>query len=354
MGRALAAAAVVLALAAGILALAAVPELGEDDGPGARASVVGASESGVYPALQRVGEIGTSGDGAWDSGAGVYPTLTPTARLLVPGPKALRKARGWLATRRGKVAFAVIDGRGALSGVGLDERFVSASLTKAMILVAYLRRLEDTGGRPSQAELLSLGYMIRLSDNASADSIFARVDDEGVREVARLARMRNFRIAGDWANATITPADQARLFVALDRVVPARFVPLARTLLETVSPLQSWGIPRAARPRWRTFFKGGWRPEAGAELVHQAALLQSGTRRLGLAVMTSEDPSMAYGERTIEGLARRLLAGGESAAVHTVPRDGGYTPGKLLPLEQVDRFRAPHAPPLLQPGSSRE
>ena len=46
--------------------------------------------------------------------------------------------------------------------------------------------------------------------------------------------MRNFRIAGDWANATVTAADQARFFLALDRLVPARFLPLARNLLETI------------------------------------------------------------------------------------------------------------------------
>ena len=100
--------------------------------------------------------------------------------------------------------------------------------------------------------------MIRLSDNGSAGSIFRRVGDELMRELARAAGMRNFGIAGDWANATLTAADQARFFLSLDRLVPARFVPLARNLLETISAPHSWGIPRAARPGWRTFFKGGW------------------------------------------------------------------------------------------------
>ncbi|MGH3991652.1 MAG: serine hydrolase, partial [Pseudonocardiaceae bacterium] len=327
-------------------------DLGEEDGPGAEASVVGASENGVYPALEPVGEIGATGDGARDSGAGVYPALTATDRLLIPGQGALRNAARWLATRRGRVAFAVVDERGGLSGVRPHARFLSASLTKAMILVAFLRRLEATGEEPTPYELLSLGYMIRLSDNASTDSIFRRVGDEGLRELATRAGMRDFSVGGDWANATVTPADQARLFMALDRVVPARFLPLARTLLETVSPPHSWGIPRASRPRWRTFFKGGWRPEAGAEVVHQAALVESGARRLGLAVMTGDDPSMAYGERTIEGVARRLLAGSDSAAVPTRPSAGGYVPGELSPLQEIDRFRAPDPPPLEPLGST--
>jgi hypothetical protein len=336
-------------LLAGIALLVEVAERGEDSGPGARASVVGASPNGVYPALQPAGSIGVAGDGPRDSGAGVYPALTASGRLVVPDRAAVRRAARWLATRRGRAAFAVLDDHGALSGLHPRARFLSASLTKAMILVAFLRRANATRDQPSPAELLSLGYMIRLSDNASADSIFRRVGPAGLREVARRSGMRDFSVGADWANATVTPADQARLFLSLDGLVPPRFLPLARELLETVSPLHSWGIPRAARPRWRTFFKGGWRPEAGAEVVHQAALVESGARRLGIAVMTGEDPSMLYGERTIEGVARRLLEGSEST---TVPVGSAYVPGRLFPIVELDRFRAPDPPPLEPLGAT--
>jgi hypothetical protein len=334
---------VVLALLLGV-ALAIGADDGGSDGPGAGASVVGASANGIYPALGPIGDIGAAGDGALDSGAGVYPALTAAERLVVPGPRELRDASRWLQTRQGRTAFAVVDERAALSGVRADERFLSASLTKAMMLVAFLRRLERTHAQPTPFELRSLGYMIRISDNGSANSIFRRVDDGGMRELAQAAGMRNFQIAGDWANATVTAADQARFFVALDRLVPARFLPLARNLLETIWPPHSWGIPRVSRPLWRTFFKGGWRPDAGAEVVHQAALLESGARRVGLAVMTSGNPTMKYGEQTIEGVTRRLLAGGGSAAPPTVPI--GLIPGRLSPLPEIDRTRAPEPPPL--------
>jgi len=320
---AVSAAAIVLMLAAaGVLALAVVPDFGDDGPPGSRAAVVGASENGVYPALRAVEEIGGSAEQPRDSGVGVYPTLTAPDRLLFPARAALESARRWAAAREGRIAFAVADERGGLSGSDPDARFLSASLIKGMLLVAFLRGLEAAGAQPSQSEQLSLGYMIRLSDNASADSIYRRVGDAGLRDLARRAGMRDFLIAGDWANATVTPADQARLFRGLDRLLPPRFRRLARDLLETVSEPHSWGIPRAARPRWRTFFKGGWRPEAGAEVVHQAALLESGSRQVGIAVMTAEDPSMAYGEQTIEGIARRLLAGGGASPAATVPGRG--------------------------------
>jgi len=320
---AVSAAAIVLVLAAaGVLALAVVPDLGDDGPPGSRAAVVGASENGVYPALRAVEEIGGSAEQPRDSGVGVYPTLTAPDRLLFPTRAALEHARRWAAARKGRVAFAMADERGGVTGGDPFARFLSASLTKGMLLVAFLRGLEAAGAQPSHSEQLSLGYMIRLSDNASADSIYRRVGDAGLRDLARRAGMRDFLSTGDWANATVTPADQARLFRALDRLLPPRFRRLARDLLETVSEPHSWGIPRAARPRWHTFFKGGWRPEAGAEVVHQAALLESGSRQVGIAVMTAEDPSMAYGEQTIEGIARRLLEGGGASPAATVPGRG--------------------------------
>ena len=86
-----------------------------------------------------------------------------------------------------------------------------------------------------------------------------------------------------------------------------------------MSAEQTWGIPKASRPRWRTFFKGGWRPENDGELVHQSALLERGARRLAVSVMTTDDRDMVYGEKTIEGVARRLLASEVSPLVGPRP-----------------------------------
>jgi hypothetical protein len=181
-----------------------------------------------------------------------------------------------------------------------------------MLLVAFLRQLEATGAEPTDGERASLGYMIRLSDNDSADSIYAKVGDKRLRALARRAGMRGFEISGDWANATLTASDQARFFLALDRLAPKRFRDEARDLLETVTGLQSWGIPAGARPRWRVFFKGGWRPETDGELVNQAALLERGSRRVAIAVLTRANPDMVYGERTVQGVTERLLAGDDA------------------------------------------
>jgi hypothetical protein len=79
----------------------------------------------------------------------------------------------------------------------------------------------------------------------------------------------------------------------------------ARSLLSTIVAEQSWGVPRALRPAgWQVLFKGGWR---GGRVVHQGALAEHRGRRVGLAVLTAENPSHDYGRWTIEGISRRLL-----------------------------------------------
>jgi beta-lactamase family protein len=279
----------------------------------------GSAASGVYPDLRSVGELAAPGLRQVDSGVGVYPSLTAPPALGFPGADAVRAARRFAAGRRGTIAFAVTDGLAGVQGVGVDRRFHSASLSKAMILVQFLRQSAASGTRPTPGEVATLGYMIRVSDNDSAERMYHRVGDEGLRDLARRAGMAHFAVSGDWANATLTAGDQARFFLRLDDLVPPRFRELARDMLEGVAPFQTWGIPTAARPRWRAFFKGGWRPDPGGVLVHQGAFVERGSRRVGLAVLTSGNPDQPYGERTIQGVARRLLAPADAPIVAALP-----------------------------------
>lgn len=261
----------------------------------------------VYPALHTMAYLGAPPTPQTDSGIGVYPALARPQRLMLPLDAAVATARRWARRRPGIVSFAVADERGGVRGLAMRRAHDSASLTKAMLLAARLRQLAAAGEPLTAGERTTLGYMIRLSDNESADQVYAAVGDEPVRALARRAGMRDFAIAGDWANATLTAGDQARFFLALDRLLPDRHRAFARDLLASVSAAQSWGVPRAARPRWRVFFKGGWRPQEDGELVNQAALLERGSRRIAIAVLTRGSPLMADGERTVEGVAARLL-----------------------------------------------
>jgi hypothetical protein len=56
-------------------------------------------------------------------------------------------------------------------------------------------------------------------------------------------------------------------------------------------------------------FKGGWRATGLGELVHQAAWLRDGDRRLAIAVLTDAQPTRPYAIHTVHGVAARLLDG---------------------------------------------
>ena len=220
-------------------------------------------------------------------------------------------ARDFAEDRRGRVSFAFVDERGRLrGGVRAGERFHSASLVKAMLLVAYLDRPGVRGRDLSDAERSLLGELIRHSGNRAATRVRNTVTNAGLVRVAARARMRDFATSSSWGRSVVTAADQARFFFRVDRLAPRRHRAFARSLLAGVVRSQRWGIAQAVPEGWTAYFKGGWRPEAGARLVHQAALLRRGGRRAALAVLTDGQPWHGYGTLTVRGIARRLLRDG--------------------------------------------
>src|SRR5205085_1015178 len=57
----------------------------------------------------------------------------------LPGARRVARAERFLARRRGITAFALVDTQGRLHGAHVHRRFVTASVVKAILLVAYLR-----------------------------------------------------------------------------------------------------------------------------------------------------------------------------------------------------------------------
>jgi hypothetical protein len=226
-----------------------------------------------------------------------------------PSPAAVVRTTGYLAGRSGRRAFAVIDTEGRMSGVDVHARFSGASVVKAMLLVAYLRRLDARGQRQIDAYSASFLYpMIHVSDNDAATTCQSYVGDAGLYAVARAAKMTDFTVTGFWLTAELSPADQAHFFAVMDSLIPREFVGYARYLLSTIEPSQTWGVPPVARPLgYRVFFKDGSEPTARGQLVHQVDRLEGHGRVFSMAVMTDGDPSMLYGEQTISGIAAALL-----------------------------------------------
>jgi len=212
------------------------------------------------------------------------------------------EARRFAATRPGIVAFALVTEDGKLHGRNADTQFRSASVAKAMLLVAVLRRAAARSLSAHERALLH--PMITASDNDAADAVYESVGDLGLQAVARAAGMRHLQPVGALYETRITAADQARLFFRIDGLVPKRHRAYARGLLHGVIAPQWWGVATVARARhFAVFFKSGWR----TAIEHQVALLERFGRRIALAILTSGE-SAADGRATEAGIAARVLA----------------------------------------------
>ena len=232
--------------------------------------------------------------------AGASPDLRPWRAHI-------HEAAAYAAQRAGTVSFGVRTRRG-LRGVGVERTVPSASVVKAMLLVAYLRQPGVRGRRLRPDERALLGPMIRRSDNAAASRVCNIVGTGGLARLARRAHMRRFRATRPWGLTTIDVADQTRFFLHLDRQVPGRHRRYALRLLGSIVSSQRWGIARVRTRGWALYFKGGWGSGTG-RVDHQVALLTRGTQRVSLAILTTADGTHAYGKRTLQGLAKRLLRG---------------------------------------------
>jgi Beta-lactamase enzyme family len=216
-------------------------------------------------------------------------------------------AAKWAQGRQGVISFAVRT-PGRVAGRGIDRRFRSASVVKAMLMVTYLRRADVRDRALHADERALLGPMIRSSDNDAASRVRDIVGDAAVSAMARAAGMTRFEMNPVWGWSLITARDQTRFFLRLDRLVPERHRAYALRLLRTIVPWQRWGMGAVKPEGWRLYFKGGWGDLPGT-VEHQVGLLRRGRHRVALAILTSGKPSPAYGRATLEGVARRLFKG---------------------------------------------
>jgi beta-lactamase class A len=216
-------------------------------------------------------------------------------------------AIGYTDTRTGDVAFAVrTDDH--FYGYRPDHVEWSASVVKAMLMVAYLDEPSVRGRALTSRDRAVLTPMITESDNDAAQEVFDEIGQPALRALAARVGMTHFATSPIWGETQITAADQTRFFLHIDSYIVRRHRAYAMSLLAGIVPSQRWGIGEVAPKGWKLYFKGGWGYGTGL-LDHQVVLLVRGCARVSIAVLTMHDGSHAYGKDTLKGIFARLLRG---------------------------------------------
>jgi hypothetical protein len=232
-----------------------------------------------------------------------------------PTPLQLEAAALYAAGSGSDAAFAIADATGQVRGWQVERTFESASVVKAMLLVAYLNRPERRAAPLREEDRRLLAPMIRRSANRPAQILYRTVGDRGLRRLADRAGMERFWSSHvqfgwewGWGGSRITAEDQARFFLHILDLTPPRHRAYVRRLLTNIVWHQSWGIPAVAGRRWTALFKGGWGPgTADGVLVNQVARLEARHGAVGLAILTDHNPTYEHGHAVIGHIAELVL-----------------------------------------------
>ncbi len=238
---------------------------------------------------------------------------SPWAIVKQPPPRKtwqpdVQGAIAYAHTRAGNVSFAVRTAH-HLWGWRESRTVPSASVLKAMLLVAYLDDPRVRNRRLTVADHRLIDPMIQRSDNTAATRVLGFVGPSNVYGIAARAGMRKFKLDPTiWGLSRIDAIDQTRFFLHIDNHVVPRHRATAMHLLATVTPSQRWGIGELRLPGWQLYFKGGWGSATGA-VEHQVALLRHDSIRVSVAVLITASPNHTYAKGTLRGMFAILLRG---------------------------------------------
>jgi beta-lactamase class A len=225
------------------------------------------------------------------------------------------------------VGYALYDRDGKLlANFNENSENYGASITKSMILVAYLNQV-GAGSLESSAKS-SLTQMIENSDNNAANDIYSLLDSPTgqINDVAQKAGMNGFKINTSdpvyvLGQSQITANDFAKFFSKLDALLPPSKKDFALNLLANVQPKA--GLLQANLPGI-IYSKEGWKAEPdktnpfGVEgapyVVNQAAQFSSGNTKYGIAVTVAGTDNESSGENIVKNVVSALVSPGGSSS----------------------------------------
>jgi beta-lactamase class A len=190
--------------------------------------------------------------------------------------------------------------------------FDSASAVKVTILGALLRKALDRHRYLTNTEATWASEMITSSDNGAASALWDELGRRYLQHFLNLAGMKRTILGpgGYWGLTRITAQDEIlllRLLLNKNPVLDLASRRYALSLMAQVIPSQRWGVPAGAPARLTLHVKNGWLPlEAHGWRINSIGCFTGRRGGYSIVVLTQNNPTMAYGIRTIEGIARAI------------------------------------------------
>lgn len=246
---------------------------------------------------------------------------------------------------------------GRASTIGLEEtdsgtgitctyhagwHFYAASVIKATILAALLRKAQEQHRKLTKHERRLAWLMITQSNNNAATALWNDVGFSRMQHFLNLARMWHTRLNRAWGLSLLTAHDETLLLALLDgpnRILNLSSRVYAQYLMSHVITSQRWGVPAGAPDTVRVHVKNGWLPYPVSndwEINSIGFFTSRHPRRVyTIAMLTHANRTMAYGIATIEDAAvvihRKLNPGVQAAIPRSQPNRTWGVPDEPVP-----------------------
>ncbi len=262
---------------------------------------------------------------------------------------AARISRGILAALSGRSSVVGLKADDTVSGVlcdfHQDRRFYSASVVKATILAALLRKLMTEHRYLTSAQRTLATEMITESDNDAASALWAEVGRSSLQHFLNLASMKQTVLGpgGYWGLTLITAHDQIlllRLLTSKNRVLDYASRSYELSLMARVIPSQRWGVPAGAPDDVTVHVKNGWLPYPGDDWrINSIGSFSGHHRNYMIVVLTANNPSMAYGVDTVQDVAEVINRDLNEGVTDVIP-PSAPSPSWGIPDEQIPEPQA--------------
>ena len=265
----------------------------------------GADSDGSFPLAGAVKD--SSSTGAAPTPTGPSPEeLAEQARLK--RVTALNAALKKYAVTAPEFSVAVLDRKtGKKYSYRGTKTYETASVVKVQVLACLLLTAQDDDRDLTASELALAKKMIRLSDNGSTTSLFARLGRKsGITACNKRLGLTQTKVNSSWGLTRTTVDDQVTLLAKLvdsNGPLDADSRKLAYTLMSTVDPSQDWGVPVAAKAGEKFTVKNGWlsrSAENGLWIINSVGRVTGTGTDVSIAVLSHRNTSMSDGIAVVE------------------------------------------------------